>query len=79
MLAKAFGTNKLQARDGYSFTAYEQDWAAYSLYDTQVPVQACRAAAEAVLHDAVHAGLGGGKPLQAWKDTKVKPLISVIL
>ncbi|KAL0023769.1 hypothetical protein WJX77_003977 [Trebouxia sp. C0004] len=33
-------------------------------------VQGCRAEAEQVLQQATHAGLGGGKPLQLWKDSQ---------
>ncbi len=33
-------------------------------------MQGCRAEAEQVLQQATHAALGGGKPLQVWKDSQ---------
>ena len=33
-------------------------------------MQGCRAEAEQVLQQATHAALGGGKPLQLWKDSQ---------
>ena len=41
------------------------------IFSVQGLTQGCRAEAEKVLQQATRAGLGGSKPLQAWKDSQV--------
>lgn len=74
---RAFGDHALQARHisqlVQSVVACLSSFCEHATlhFSVQGLTQGCRAEAEKVLQQATRAGLGGSKPLQAWKDSQV--------